>query len=240
MSMPPSSPSQSPNRSAPGVSVIIPALNEQEAIAPTVAAALAAPGAEVLVVDGGSSDATMRRAREAGARVISASKGRARQMNAGATAARGETLLFLHADTLLPPGWWREVARLLALPGVAAGAFSFRLDRRPAGLRFIELSVALRCRLGAMPYGDQGLFMTRRAFQAVGGFPELPIMEDCEMVRRLRSQGRLALSPAPAVTSSRRWQKKGVLATTLVNFLVVGAFYAGFSPTLLRRLYDRI
>ncbi len=226
--------------SSPNLSVVIPALNEQEAIAATIAPALAAPGAEVIVVDGGSVDATMARAREAGARVVSAAKGRARQMNAGAAAARGEVLLFLHADTLPPPGWWHEVTRLLAQPGVAAGAFAFRLDRRPAGLRFIELSVALRCRLGAMPYGDQGLFLTRRAFWAVGGFPELPIMEDCEMVRRLRAQGRLALSPAPAVTSARRWQKKGVLATTLINFLVVVAFYAGFSPSLLRRLYDRV
>ncbi|MCB2228405.1 MAG: TIGR04283 family arsenosugar biosynthesis glycosyltransferase [Desulfarculaceae bacterium] len=204
-----------------------------------VASARSAPGAEVLVVDGGSRDDTAQRARAAGARVIRAAKGRAAQMNAGAIAAGGEILLFLHADSILPPGWQHEVRRVLGLPGVAAGAFRFRLDHRPAGLRFIELSVAARCRLAGMPYGDQGLFLTRRVFRWAGGFPELPIMEDCEMIRRLRPLGRVALSPAPVITSARRWQRRGAIATTGLNSLVVGAFYLGFPPAFLRRLYDR-
>ena len=170
---------------------------------------------------------------------MGAAQGRARQMNAGAAAAQGQVLLFLHADTRLPLGWQHEVERILALPGVAAGAFAFRLDQRPAGLRFIELSVTVRCALAGLPYGDQGLFLTRRLFQRAGGFPDLPIMEDCEMIRRLRLLGRVALSPAPAVTSARRWRQRGLLATTGLNLLVVGAFYLGFSPAFLRRLYDR-
>ena len=223
-----------------GISVVIPTLNEAEAIGPTVRAARLAQGCEVIVADGGSRDATLDRARAAGARVLSAPRGRARQMNAGAAQAKGELLLFLHADTLLPPGWQHELRRVLALPRVAAGAFTFRLDHRPAGLRFIEQFVALRCCLAAMPYGDQGLFLRRAVFQAVGGFPDLPIMEDCEMVRRLKSHGKIAISPAPALTSARRWRKKGLLATTAFNSVVVAAFYAGFSPALLRRLYDRL
>ncbi|MCF8032780.1 MAG: TIGR04283 family arsenosugar biosynthesis glycosyltransferase [Desulfarculaceae bacterium] len=225
---------------AAAISVIIPALNEEKTIAATVASALGASGAEVLVVDGGSRDATMQQAEAAGAKVMRASRGRASQMNAGAARARGDVLLFLHADTRLPLGWQREVARILALPNVAAGAFAFRLDHRPAGLRFIELSVAARCRWAGLPYGDQGLFLTHRVFQRAGGFPNLPIMEDCEMIRRLRALGRVALSPAPAVTSARRWQRRGALATTGLNFLVVGAFYLGFSPAFLRRFYDRL
>jgi rSAM/selenodomain-associated transferase 2 len=221
------------------ISVVIPALNEQEAITASVASALSAPEAEVIVADGGSNDATAQRARAAGARVIRAPRGSRRQLNAGAAQARGEMRGFLHADTLLPLGWQHEARRILAQPGVAAGAFRFRLDQRTAGLRLIELGVAARCRLLGMPYGDQGLFLTCRAFWQAGGFPELPIMEDCVLVRRLKRQGSVAISPAPAVTSARRWQNKGALATTLLNSLVLGGFFLGLSPDMLRRLYDR-
>lgn len=221
----------------PAISVIIPALDEEAAISSTVAAACA-PGVKVMVVDGGSGDQTAAMARQAGAKVITAPKGRARQMNAGAGLAQGTVLLFLHADTLLPEGWQHEVIRVLSTPGTAAGAFSFRLDHRSASLRLIELGVALRCRWSQLPYGDQALFMTRRMFQRVGGYPELPIMEDVELIKALRRHGRIAISPAPAITSARRWQKKGALYTTLHNFLILFAFYAGFKPATLRRIYD--
>ena len=227
------------NRGGGLISVIIPTLNEQAVIAACLASVGRAPGVEVLVADGGSSDATVEVARRAGAKVVTAPQGRARQMNAGAAACRGDILLFLHADTLLPPGWRYQVRRTLALPGAAAGAFTFRLDRRTAGLRFIELTVAWRCRLAGMPYGDQGLFVSRKDFAAAGGFPDLPIMEDCEFVRRLKRRGRIVVSPAPALTSSRRWQQRGILATTALNSLVVTAFYLGYPPSLLRRIYDR-
>lgn len=221
------------------ISVIIPTLDEQAGIAACLASVRRAPGVEVIVADGGSRDATVETARLAGARVIAAARGRARQMNAGAAASQGDILLFLHADTLLPHGWQAEVRRILGLPGTAAGAFTFRLDRRTAGLRFIELTVAWRCRLAGMPYGDQGLFLRRGDFKAVGGFPDLPIMEDCELVRRLKKRGRIIVSPAPALTSARRWRQRGILATTALNSLVVVAFYLGYPPSRLRRLYDR-
>jgi len=221
------------------ISVIIPTLNEEAGIAACLDRVRRAPGVEAIVADGGSRDATVEAARRAGAKVIAAPRGRACQMNAGAAASRGEILLFLHADTLLPLGWEAEARRALSRPGVAAGAFTFRLDRRTAGLRFIELCVAWRCRLASMPYGDQGLFLRRGAFLAAGGFPDLPIMEDCELVRRLKKRGRIIVSPAPAITSSRRWQQRGILTTTAFNSLVVVAFYLGCPPSLLRRLYDR-
>lgn len=222
------------------ISVIIPTLNEAAGIIACLDRIGRSYEVEVIVVDGGSRDATVERARGAGVKVISTSMGRARQMNAGAAAARGDILLFVHADTLLPSGWEGEVRKVLARPDVAAGAFTFRLDRRTAGLRFIELAVAWRCRLAGMPYGDQGLFVRRRDFVAVGGFPDLPIMEDCELVRRLKKRGRIIVSPAPALTSARRWQQRGILTTTAFNSLVVVAFYLGYPPSLLRRLYDRV
>jgi len=221
------------------ISVIIPTLNEQAGIAACLGRVGRASGVEVIVADGGSRDATVETARRAGAKVIAAPRGRACQMNAGAAASNGNLLLFLHADTMLAPGWEGEVRRVLSRPGVAAGAFAFRLDRRSAGLRFIELCVAWRCRLASMPYGDQGLFLRRDAFLAAGGFPDLPIMEDCELVRRLKKRGRIIVSPVPATTSARRWQQRGILATTAFNSLVVVAFYLGYPPSLLRRLYDR-
>jgi rSAM/selenodomain-associated transferase 2 len=221
------------------ISVIIPTLDEQDCLAPTLATALSAPGVEAILVDGGSQDQTVAMARQAGAKVIHSPPGRARQMNLGAATAKGEALLFLHADTLLPKGWQHEVRRILEQPGVSAGAFGFRLDSRPAKLRFIELGVALRCRLGQMPYGDQALFMRREFFEKAGGFPQMPIMEDVALVKRLKKLGRVLTSPAPAITSARRWQAQGALYTTGLNYLLMIAFYAGIPLGTLRRLYDR-
>lgn len=221
------------------VSVIIPALDEQDCLAPTLASALAAPEVEAILVDGGSQDQTVAMARQAGVKIIHSPPGRARQMNLGAAAAKGEALLFLHADTWLPKGWQHEVRQILEQPSVSAGAFSFRLDSRPAKLRFIELGVALRYRLGQMPYGDQALFMRREFFEQAGGFPQMPIMEDVALVKRLKKLGRVVTSPAPAITSARRWQAQGALYTTGLNYLLMIAFYAGIPLNTLRRLYDR-
>lgn len=224
---------------AEGISVIIPALNEEAVIGRTVRRVLAGGAAEAIVVDGRSQDRTVVEAQQAGALVVKGSRGRAAQMNLGASLAMGPHLLFLHADTQAPSSFASEVRRILANSGVACGAFRFQLDHRPAGLRFIELAVDLRCALASMPYGDQGLFVLRDTFDRAGGFPELPIMEDVEMVKRLRQFGCLKMSPLPAITSARRWRAAGVWKTTGLNYLMMIAHHLGADSSLLRRIYDR-
>jgi rSAM/selenodomain-associated transferase 2 len=209
------------------ISVIIPALNEAPVIVETIRRAAMGRDTEIIVVDGGSRDATVATARSRNVRVMSAPAGRGRQMNAGAAAARGDLLLFLHADTLLPPGYDLLVRRTLAAPGTAAGAFRLRVDAHTASVRFIERVANFRSRVLQMPYGDQGLFLRRRIFRQLGGFADTPIMEDFDLVRRLRPRGRIVTVSLPVVTSARRWLRLGVLKTWLINQAVVLAFYAG-------------
>lgn len=210
------------------ISVIIPAINEAAVISETIRRAALSRDTEIIVVDGGSQDATMVTARSQGTRVMSAPPGRARQMNAGAAAARGDLFLFLHADTLLPPAYDLLIRQTMAASGTAAGAFRLRIGTRTAALRFIERVANFRSQVLQMPYGDQGLFLHRRTFGQLGGFSDTPIMEDFDMVRRLRQKGRIATVSSPVVTSSRRWLRLGVLRTWLINQGVVLAFYAGW------------
>ncbi len=212
------------------VSVIIPTLNEERFIGRTIAQAVTADNVEVIVVDGGSRDDTVSVAASLNARIIDSSPGRGLQMNVGAAAARGDTLLFLHADTLLPPKFDRDVHQVLARPDVALGAFRFRLDERRAALALVEQLVAIRCRLFRLPYGDQGLFLRRNTFEALGGFRDLPIMEDFDFVRRAHSLGHIALADTSATTSARRWSTDGAARTTLVNQLCILAFLTGVPP----------
>lgn len=219
------------------VSVVIPTLLEEGYVGRAVTSALEGGAHEVIVADGGSADATRAEARAAGALVITARTGRGRQMNAAARLAVGDILLFLHADTSLPAGWARETRRLLAAPEVGVGAFGFRLDRRTRALRLIERAVSWRCRLAGLPYGDQALFARASDFWDVGGYPDYPIMEDWELVVRLKKRGRVAVSPLPATTSARRWARLGLLRTTLLNSWVPLLYQLGVSPRRLGRLY---
>lgn len=219
----------------PLLSVVIPARDEEEHIEQAIASARPSPAVEVLVVDGGSVDRTAERAAAAGARVLRAAGGRASQQNAGAAAARGRWLLFLHADTRLPFGYLDEVARLLGDPRVALGAFRFALDRIEPGLRAIELGANLRSRLLSLPLGDQALFLRRETFEREGPFPPLPILEDYELVRRLRRTGRVRLARTHAITSARRWRTDGKLRTSLLHVLLPLAHRLGISPTTLAR-----
>lgn len=219
------------------VSVIIPTLNEAAHLPMTIEYAAAGPSVELIVADGGSRDDTLRIAQAHGARTVSGRANRAHQMNAGATVASGETLLFLHADTWLPENWQDLIQAALRQPGVVGGAFRFRIREPFRGRRFIENAVNVRSRLWRMPYGDQALFVRRWAFDASGGFPELPIMEDYECVRRLGRLGRLALLDAAVLTSGRRWQRLGVVHTTWINRLVILGYHCGVSPARLAALY---
>ncbi len=226
-------------RDAEKISVIIPALNEAENIDRTIRSAID-EAFEVIVADGGSGDETTALARQAGALAMDALKGRARQMNAGARLAKGGVLLFLHADTLLRPGWAAEVRCILADERNAAGAFSFKLDADSPWLRLTEWGVARRCEYGQMPYGDQGLFLRADDFWDAGGYPDQPIMEDWELIKAMQRRGRIAISPLEAVTSARRWQRGGGIRVWVMNQVVVGAYYLGVNRYRLRNWYDKI
>lgn len=220
----------------PYLSVVIPALNEARTIASTIRQVQTSQ-CEVLMVDGGSEDRTVDLARECGATVITGLRGRARQQNAGAAKARGKILLFLHADTSLPPDFDHQVFNALMDHRVVAGTFRFKTDYDHWGMRLIEKTVQIRSRLFQMPYGDQALFLPKTTFEKAGGFPLVPIAEDLYLVRRLGRLGRLALAPGAAVTSGRRWRNLGVWRTTLINFLIAIGCIAGVNPHRLAPLY---
>ncbi|MBE8970854.1 TIGR04283 family arsenosugar biosynthesis glycosyltransferase [Nostocales cyanobacterium LEGE 12452] len=221
------------------ISIIIPAINEAGNIKKAIATTQANLDVEVIVVDGGSSDDTVAIAQSLNVKVISSSPGRAVQMNAGAVAASGEILLFLHADTRLPTGFDEMIRTALQQPGTVAGAFKLRIDASRLSLRWVEWGVNVRSHFYQMPYGDQAIFLTKEVFQQIDGFPELPIMEDFELMRRLKSIGRVVIIPTPVVTSARRWLQKGVLKTTLLNQIVIIAYLLGVSPERICSWYRR-
>jgi hypothetical protein len=158
-------------------------------------------------------------------------------MNAVAAAASGEALVFLHADTLLPDGWTNLVREIAERRGIVGGAFEFKLDETLPWSRIIEKLAHARSRILQMPYGDQAIFLKADLLRKMGGFPEIPIMEDFEFVRRLRAEGDISLAPVPATTSARRWKRLGVLKTTLINQIVILAYFAGVPPDSIARLY---
>lgn len=230
-------PSKRDSRRRAEVSVIIPALNEAGAIGATLRQIPRTEEVEVIVVDGGSSDHTRAIARACGARVIHASGGRAHQMNAGAAVARGEILLFLHADTRLPADFVRVVRKTLSRTGVIAGVFRLRIGSPQWRLRIVEALANFRSRYLCAPYGDQALFLRSRHFRAAAGFAKLPIMEDFEFVRRIARWGRIAIAPAAVITSARRWERLGILRTTVVNQAIIVAYLLGVSPARLAVWY---
>jgi rSAM/selenodomain-associated transferase 2 len=232
---------------APKISIIIPVLNEAATIQETLARFEKASEVEVIVVDGGSRDDTVAIAMRVGKviakslriEVVSAAAGRARQMNAGAAVASGDILLFLHADTHLPTSFDTLVRQALQNAGTVAGAFELRIDAQLRGLRLVEKMVNMRSHFLSMPYGDQAIFLKAATFHDLGGFPDLPIMEDFELMLGLRRQGRITIVPAPVVTSGRRWQKLGVVKTTLINQLIIAGYFLGVPPAQLVRWYRR-
>lgn len=217
------------------VSVVVPALDEAARIAGAVEAAFAGGATEVVVADGGSTDATAALAAEAGARVVRAPRGRARQMNAGAAAANGDILLFLHADTRPPERFARRVRDALASPGVLGGAFSFAVDADCPASPLVSALGRLRGRLTGLPYGDQALFVRADAFRDLGGFPDQPVMEDWELARRLSRLGEVCILRERAVTSGRRWAEHGLAGATAANAAIVAAYRLGVDPARLDR-----
>ncbi|QBG48727.1 DUF2064 domain-containing protein [Verrucomicrobia bacterium S94] len=217
----------------PKISVIVPTLNEEAHLSPTLEKVREGFGVEIIVVDGGSSDGT----RSIFPNTIECKSGRAAQQNFGAEKASGDILLFLHADTILPDAWDRLVRETLADASVAVGAFRFKVRETFPGQKFIEDTANWRSVKGGLPFGDQGLFLRKETFEAVGGFPDMPIMEDYAFVRSLRHVGAVVTRPEAAITSGRRWQQHGVLKVTLVNKLMILGYRLGISPERLARFY---
>lgn len=220
------------------ISVIIPVLNEAEAIAPTLASTRGTD-IDVIVVDGGSQDGTVERVRDLGFPIITSPPGRANQMNAGAAVATGEILLFLHADTRLPAGFDQQVRAALGQREAIAGAFHLKIDSPDWRLRLVEWGVGVRSRCFQLPYGDQAIFLKASLFRDLGGFSPLPIMEDFELVCRLRRQGRVDIVPPAVLTSSRRWDRVGIWRTTWVNQGMVAGYFLGVAPARLVQWYRR-
>jgi rSAM/selenodomain-associated transferase 2 len=217
------------------IAVVIPALDEEGSVAAAVASARA-QDVEVWVVDGESRDATARRAQDAGARLLEAPPGRARQLEAGARAAGGEVLLFLHADTRLPPGWERSVESACNDPAVAGGCFRLRFEGSGAALRIVEWGAWLRVALFGLPYGDQALFVRRQVLDAVGGVPQAPIMEDLDLAREIKRHGRLVQLPLAVETSGRRYQGR-VFRQMLRNWAALLGWRLGLDRGRLARWY---
>lgn len=236
----PSRVTQPPGPQAPArLSVVIIGRDEAAAL-PSLLADLALAAQtihEVLVVDGGSRDATTRVAELGGARLIPSAPGRGHQLRAGVAGSDGTWLLLLHADTRLPPRWGPLVERAMAAGEGRAWAFRLRIEAPGAGLRLVEALVGLRSRWRQLPYGDQGLLIARSRLEAVGGIAPIPLMEDLDLALRLRRFGGIGVLPAPVRVSARRWRRLGVLGTALANARLRRQWRRGVAAELLAERY---
>lgn len=223
----------------PTLSIIIPVLDEAATIGDALAALAPyrARGAEIIVVDGGSRDDTIAAAGPLADKVIAAPRGRGSQMNAGAAVARGDVLMFLHADTRLPPDADRLVVDVLERAQRAWGRFDVTIAGRSPLLRIVAAMMNLRSRLTGIATGDQAMFVTRAAFARVGGFPDIALMEDIVLSRRLKAIGPPACLAARVTTSGRRWDRDGVVRTVLMMWRLRFAFFLGAEPERLARQY---
>jgi rSAM/selenodomain-associated transferase 2 len=208
------------------IAVVIPALNEAAAICGAVRSATA-PGIELIVVDGGSVDETRSFAQSAGARVLLSEPGRGRQLQAGVAATKGDPVVLLHADSRLPTGWVEAVRAAVALPGTAGGAFRLSFEESTPMLQVIEWGVRLRVAIFGLPYGDQAIFVRRHVLEAIGGIPDVPVMEDLDLVKAVKRQGRLVNLGLPVVTSGRRYLEGGAARTVALHTLAVAGWLAG-------------
>jgi rSAM/selenodomain-associated transferase 2 len=221
------------------MSAVIPTLNAAETLPHTLAGLRrGARLREIVVVDGGSADDTTAIAARSGAKVVLAKRGRGTQLAAGAAAATGEWLLFIHADCVVEPGWGRAVGAFIVQPGAKGrgGYFDLALDDRASAARRLERIVAWRCRVLALPYGDQGLLISRALYDAVGGFAPLPLMEDVDLVRRL-GRYRVARIGARCVASARRYRQGGYWRRPLRNLFCLALYFGGMAPGHIARFY---
>ncbi len=229
------------------ISIVIPTLNESNYLADTLQSIFDAVSnpIEIIVVDGGSIDNTVEIAMKFGVQVLLCGNGRSYQMNAGATVATGDVLVFLHGDTRVPTGFdrwvekWSNLSKssLLKEEQSIAGAFNLKINSDRLGLRWVEWGVKVRSKFFNLPYGDQALFLKASTFHELGGFPELPIMEDFVFVRSLSKCGKITIVPASVTTSARRWEQQGIFKTTIINQIMILGYYLGISPDRLKQWY---
>ena len=217
------------------VSVIIPTLNEEHTIKDALISV--GRGGELIVVDAGSHDSTIKIASRFTEKIILSERGRGNQMDRGAREAKGDVLLFLHADTKLPEDWKDQITDALKDDMIIGGGFRLKIDSRKICFRIMEKIINWRSKYLGLIYGDQAIFARRDAFFAVGGFMGLPLMEDVDFIKRLKSKGTVILLDADVSTSSRHWEKKGILMTTLRNWILLGFYYLGVSPEKLYKWY---
>lgn len=224
-------------------SVIIPVIDEAHIVNETIEHVFREGSGfsiEVIVVDGDLHGSTIRAITDDRAIRITSERGRGIQMNRGATVARGEVLVFLHADTRLPPKSFEAIARFLGRSGCVGGAFSLGIASHKLLYRIIERAVDVRTRVTKVPYGDQAIFMRRDFFEKVGGFSKIPIMEDVELMQRVKRAGYgTGIIPQRVRTSPRRWEREGILMCTLRNWLLASLYHIGVAPEKLARFYYR-
>ncbi len=219
------------------LSIIIPGVNEEINLPWVISSAKQDEFHEIVYVDGGSEDSSLAIAASLGAQTASSLLGRAKQLNLGADLATGDTLLFLHADSLLPNLYSAAISSCLKTN--LAGAFSLKFEPSTLAMVFIESLANLRSRLFSLPYGDQGLFIKKDSFQKLGGFKDIPLLEDLDLVKRIKQNGPLETVGDKIVTSSRRYQRKGAFTTSLTNQFILLAWKAGWSEEKLAELYQR-
>jgi len=223
------------------LSIIVPVLNEPSQINAVVEhiRAQSFDGAyEIIVVDGDPHGGTIQAVRDEGITCIAGSKGRGRQMNAGARASRGDVLLFLHADTRLPPDALKNIRRVLENRKYVGGAFDLSIDSKRWTLKYIAARANMRSRSNRIPYGDQAIFIRKEYFEKIGGFKDIPLMEDVDLMRRIKKDGRqIRILRDKVTTSARRWEQEGAVYTTLKNQVIVMLYYLGVSPDRLARFY---
>ena len=225
----------------PLLSIIVPVIDEDRIINDLIEHLCGLPfgkGCEVIIVDGNQNQNTLKAIFREDVKKIASFKGRGAQMNTGAAVAKGEILLFLHADTLLAPPAFDQILLALKPPKVVGGAFDLGIDSNRWGFRLIETVASLRSRITRIPYGDQAIFIKKTVFERLGGFGEIPIMEDVDLMRRVKKTGqKIAIIPLKVLTSPRRWEKEGLLFSTLRNWILISLYLLGVSPQKLAKFY---
>jgi rSAM/selenodomain-associated transferase 2 len=223
------------------ISVVIPVFQEQDLINEAIErirGLASGATAEIIVVDGGTEAETLAVVRDDDVKRIASERGRGKQMNEGAAAAKGDVLLFLHVDTQLPPDGLQRITSLMEEARFSAGAFDLAISATGLSYRIIERAASLRSRLTGIPYGDQAIFVRRNCFMSLGGYKEMPIMEDVDLMRRVRRDGRrIGFIREKVRTSARRWEKEGVVRCTCRNWTIMMLYLLGVPPERLAAWY---